>query len=224
MPTYSTEDFERIAAAIGVDPDDVVQCRNEFEAIAAWYRSDCRSPHRVPPSILKRQAEQIAAAAKRLLWHLEIYDYRKAHEGPSDLALLEALAMAEDGSEAEVIGLTERVGGLVAIFEGIAAIWEIERRGRAAASDAATVGKLTTLRGRRGNPPLRAWIKEMMPIYKRLTGKKPRVSVNDRGKPTGPFRRFLDAAGKPLDIDEKQLTSGLRENTRAGAKRASLQN
>ena len=108
MPTYSSEDFERIAAAIGVDPRGVARCLDEFEAAAAWYRSDCRTPRRVPPSTLERQAKQIAAAARRLLRHLEIYDYRNAHEGPSDLALLEALALAEDGSEAEAIQQTER--------------------------------------------------------------------------------------------------------------------
>jgi hypothetical protein len=223
VPTYSNEDLERIATSLGVSPLTVANYRNHFESAAAWYRSDCRSPRRVPPSTLKRQAEGIAAAAERLLRHLEIYDYRKAAEGPRDLALLEALALADDGLEEKVIRTSERVACLVAIFEGVAAAWELERRGRAAASDAATIGKLTTLRGRRGNPPVRAWIAEMKPIYKKLTGKNPRISVDARGKPAGPFWRLLKATGRPLGIDGKELASGLRDQTRTRPKHASLQ-
>lgn len=223
MPPYSNEDFERIAAAIGVSPLAVADYRNEFEAPAAWYRSDCRSPRPVPPSTIKRQAKRIAAAAKRLLWHLEIYDTRNAAEGPQDLALLEALALADDGIEENVIRASERVARLIAIFDGIHAAQELERRARAAANDAAQRARLTTVRGRRGNPALRAWIAEMMPIYKKLTGKEPRISVNARGEAIGPFWRFLMAASQPLDIDDKELASGVREKTRASIKRAPLQ-
>lgn len=113
MATYSNEDFERIAAAIGVSPLAVADYRNQFEAAAAWYRADCLSPRRVPPSTIKRQAKAIAAAAKRLLWHLEIYDSRNAGEGPQDLALLEALALSDDGTEENVIRASERVTRLV---------------------------------------------------------------------------------------------------------------
>ena len=223
VPTYSNEDFERIAAAIGVSPLAVADYSNQFEATAVWYRSDCRSPRRVPPSTIKRQAEGIAAAAKRLLWHLEIYDSRNATEGPRDLALLEALALADDGVEENVIRASERVACLVAIFDGIDAAQELERRARAATNDATQRAKRTTPRGRRGNPALRAWIAEMKPIYKKLTGKNPRISVDARGKPTGPFWRFLKAASRPLGIDGKELASGVRDQTRARAKRGSLQ-
>ena len=208
---------------LGASPLAVADCRNQFEAAAAWYRADCRSSRRVPPSTIKRQANGIAAAAKRLLRHLEIYDSCNAAEGPRDVALLEALALADDGIEENVIGASERVARLVAIFEGIAAAQELERRGRQAATDAATIGKLTTLHGRQGNPALRAWIAEMMPIYKKLTGKEPRVSIDDRGKATGPFWRFLEAVSQPLDIDKEELASGVREKTRASVRRASLQ-
>ena len=97
MPTYSDGDFERIGAAIVVSPHAVAEYRNQFEAAAAWYRSDCKTPRRVPPSTITRQAKLISAAAKKLLRHLEIYDYRNAPKGPPDLALLEALALAEGG-------------------------------------------------------------------------------------------------------------------------------
>ena len=224
VPTYSNEDFERIGAAIGVSLHAVAEYRNQFEAAAVWYRADCRSPRRVPPSTIIRQAKLIAAAAKKLLRHLEIYDFRNAAEGPPDLSLLEALALAEEGSETDVVRAAERVGCLVPIFEGIAAARELERRGRTAATDAATLGRLTTLRGRRGNPTVRSWMADMMPIYKTLTGKDPRISVNRRGEPTGPFLRFLRAASKPLEIDGEPLDFGaVREKARAIVRHASRQ-
>jgi hypothetical protein len=224
VSTYSTRDFECIATAIGVNPGRVEDYRNQFEAAARWYRSDCRTPRRVPPSTIKRQARLIAAAAKKLLRHLEIYDYRNAPEGPPDWALLEALASAEDGTEDNVIRATERVGRLAEIFDGIAAAQELERRGRKAANDATKIGKLTTLPGRRGSYALNDWMAEMMPIYKALTGKSPRISVTARGKPSGPFLRFLQAASKPLEVDGKPLPfEAVREKARALVKRASRQ-
>ena len=223
MTPYSIDDFEHIGAAIGANSVAVADCGNQFEAAAAWYRSDCRSPRRVPPSTIKRQAEGIAGAAKKLLRHLEIYEYRNASEGPTDLALLEALALADGGSEELVIRASERVALLVAIFDGIDAAQELERRAKLATDDATQRARLTTLRGRRGNPPLRAWIAEMKPLYKKLTGKNPRISVDARGKPTGPFWRFLEAASRPLGVDGKELASGVRDQTRARTSRASLQ-
>lgn len=130
---------------------------------------------------------------------------------------METLALSEDGVEENVVRASERVARLVEIFEGIAATQELDRRGRQAASDAATVGKLTTLDGRRGKPALRAWIAEMMPIYKKLTGKAPRISVNARRKPTGPFWRFLKAASKPLSVKRSWLQAYERKRAPASS-------
>jgi hypothetical protein len=177
----------------------------------------------VPPSTIKRQAKGIADAAKRLLGHLEIYDYRKASEGPTDLALLEALAFADDGNEENVMRASERVARLIQIFDGIDGAEELERRARNAADDAKQRARLTTLRGRRGNPSLRAWVAEMKPIYKKFTGKNARISVDVRGQPCGPFWRFLEAASRPLAIDAETLASGVRDQMRAGVKRRALQ-
>jgi hypothetical protein len=46
----------------------------------------------------------------------------------ADLALLEALAFADDGIEENVIGASERVALLVEIFDAIDAAQELERR------------------------------------------------------------------------------------------------
>jgi hypothetical protein len=220
VPTYSTKDFEHIAASIGVGLLDVIQYRNAFEAAATWYRADCRRPRRVPPSTIRRQARLIAGAAKKLLRHLEIYDYRKAFEGPPDWALLEALASAEEGTEDDVIRATERVGRLAEIFNAIDAAQELERRGRNAADDAAKIGRLTTPVGRRGEDAMNAWIAEIMGIYKTLTGKEPRISQvasgPNRGKPSGPFFRFLEAARRPVEFEGKPLRPrAVRERVRA---------
>jgi len=44
MPTYSKEDFERIAAAIGKDVADVIRHEKSFEAAATWYRFAHKAP------------------------------------------------------------------------------------------------------------------------------------------------------------------------------------
>jgi hypothetical protein len=63
MATYSRENFEQIAVAIGKDVADVMQHEKGFEAAALWYRQDCRAPKapsRVAPfnmSICLREEE-----------------------------------------------------------------------------------------------------------------------------------------------------------------------
>jgi hypothetical protein len=220
---YSTQDLENIAAAIKVNMRRVGELRNQFDAAAAWYRADLGSPRRTPPSSIRRQASAIAAAARRLLRHLEIYDYRKALEGPRDLELLDALALAGNGAEEDVLRASERVARLIDIFDAIDACQELEHRAQQAVKNALEIGRLTTPRGRHGNNALRSWTAEMMPIFKALTGKNPRISVNDRGGPTGPFLRFLIAAGGPLGIREEELTDGARPRARTLVKRAARQ-
>src|SRR5688572_16586315 len=99
--------------------NDVVRYRNDFEAVAAWYHSDLRSPERTPPSTIERRVRQIATAAKRLLKHLKICDYRDAADGPRDWVLLEALTLVENGTEDDVLLATERVARLAEIFDVI---------------------------------------------------------------------------------------------------------
>ena len=51
-----------------------------------------------------------------MLWHLEVFNYRNAADGPGDFALLEALASTENGSEDEVTKATAQIGRLEEIF------------------------------------------------------------------------------------------------------------
>ena len=53
---------------------------------------------------------QIANAAHKLLTQREVYDYRKAPDGPADVTLLEFLAPAENGGEDCVIHATAQIG------------------------------------------------------------------------------------------------------------------
>ena len=83
MATYSKEDFERIAAPIGKDVADVMQHEKCFEAAATWYRLFRKAPkgQGVAPFVMHKRMTQIANAARKLLRHLEVYDYRQAPDG-----------------------------------------------------------------------------------------------------------------------------------------------
>ena len=70
MATYSSKDFEQIAAAIG--KDDVTQvCRHakRFEAAAMFYRlgQSAAKNQRVTPFVMRKRMTQIANAARKLL-------------------------------------------------------------------------------------------------------------------------------------------------------------
>jgi hypothetical protein len=145
MATYSKQDFERIAAAIGKDVADVVRHENYFEAAAVWYRLDCKvpkSPTRVAPSAMSKKMKQIEKDARKLLAHLEIHDPRQAEDGPGAIALLEFLASAEDNDQDAVKQATARVGRLVEILDAIDAARELEHRAEKAAEDALQIGEL----------------------------------------------------------------------------------
>jgi hypothetical protein len=205
VQTYSTNDFACIAAAIGIKIDDVVRYRNDFEAIAAWYRSDLRSPRRTPPSTIKRRVRQIAAASKRLLQHLEIYDYRNAADEPRDWALLEALTSVEDGTEDDVLLAAERVARLAEIFDGIDAVQFLQRQADRATLDITRFSRLMP-DGHRGDSAENECIVALMSLYEKITGRKAGTSTvgptrPKRGKASGPLIRFLEAAGAPLGIE-----------------------
>jgi hypothetical protein len=221
LVTYSEDDFERIAAAIGKDVADVRRHEEAFEAAAMWYRLNRNGStvKRTPPSAIKKRMKQIANAAQKLLWHLEVVNYRNAADGPGDFALLEALASTEDGGEDEVIKATAQIGTLEDILKTIGAAQTLEQRAHKAADDAVRMSELTLPKGRRGDRTLNIWIADMMGICEQITGKASRVSVIStgpkRGKPAGPFVRFLEAAIKPLIAEGEPLSlKSLHERVR----------
>ena len=220
MSTYSNHDLERIAEAIGESPAHVIKYANRFEAAAAWYRLYYRAPKGILLADTAKRMQQIANAARKLLRQLEVYDYRKAPDGPGDITLLEFLTSVENGGEDEVLNATAQIGRLAEIFAAIDAGQELERRGRKAAEGAKHLSRLISIKGRRGDSAVNVWLAEMISIYKSLTRKEPRISVVSsgpkRGKPSGPFFRFLEAASGPVECDGKPLRlSGVRERIRA---------
>jgi hypothetical protein len=245
MPTYSRNDYEGIATAIG---KDVTEHENEFEAAATWYRLDSRSrqakaglpkakaasspkKRNLPreeqkrPSDMRKRMKQIGDAARKLLRRLEVWDYRLAPDGPTDIDLLAFLASAEGGTEHDVIQATARIGRLVEIFEGIDAARFLELRAQEAAEVATQLSGLIP-RGHRGSAAQNDWIAAMMSLYEKITGRKARTSIiapgqPDKGKSAGPLIRFLEAAGKPLGIKHSPHSwrGRIRDNQTGGRRR-----
>jgi hypothetical protein len=159
--------------------------------------------------------------AKTALKQLDVYDYRKAPDGPGDTTLLEFLASAETGGEDEIINATAQIGRLAEIFDAIDAARLLEGCGRKAAEDAKHLSRLTSLKGRRGEYATNVWLADMMSIYKALTRKEPRITVissgPNRGAPSGPFLRFLEAASGPVECEGKKplCLDRVREQVRA---------
>jgi hypothetical protein len=69
---------------------------------------------------------------------------------------------------------------------------------------------LTVREGNPGDDAVNDWIETMMGLYRTITGKAPATSVgaakrrND-GVAAGPLIRFLQAAGKPLEIEFSEM-------------------
>ena len=140
MPTYSQKNFERIAAAVGVDVADILQFRREFEEATNQYRlnippakreggptfelrnqalkevnkaSKARKPRSKKTktlSQLRKKAGQVEAAARKLLLHLGVRQLEEAPDGPGDSELLTYLSYS-GSSEEEVIDATAELVG-----------------------------------------------------------------------------------------------------------------
>jgi len=212
MATYSTEDHERIAAAIGQDVREVVEHKRLFEWAADWYgldrglpRDAPPRPRRTPPSKMREKLQRLAKNARRLLKDLEIKNYEDAADGPGNFELLEVLAAVEPPSEDAVINATTRMGQLAAMMDAVEAALELESRALEAAGNVIEIGKLTVPKGHQGETPVNNWIASMMETCRKITGSEPTTSVGQVGQPnegiaSGPFIRFLQAAGEPLGL------------------------
>jgi hypothetical protein len=249
VPTYSQKHFERIATAVGVSVADILQFRSEFEEAARWYRLNipparrqdgpalelrnqrtkkAKGPSGVRKqsskksrtlSELRKKAEQVEAAARKLLLHLGVRRLGEAPDGPGDRELLTFLAAYSGSSEEEVIDATARVGRLAELLEAIDAAKCLEACPYKAAQEAAEFAKLLP-KGHQGDIPVIGWTADMMSFYRRITGEAPRFSVRrpgpGRGQPTGPFLRFLQAAAEPLEIDLSPASARSRQRALKG--------
>jgi hypothetical protein len=203
---YTDTNFEQIASAIGTAVKPVVDLEAQFEAAALWFRLDKRRPKRPAPSKQRGKLTQVAKSARRLLKSLGINNPDEAVDGPGDPEIFKALVLTGDPNENAILEATRRIGRLVEIVEGIAAAAEFERRGQKATTEVAATGKLTVREGNPGDDAVNDWIAAMLGIYRRLTGKEPATSVGapmrpNEGQAAGPLIRFLQAAGKPLNIE-----------------------
>jgi len=253
--TYDQSDFEQIAAAIGVDVGQIAMHRNQFEAAALWYElnrprptrvvpsnlsrpdrstrvaeSDLlrlHRPARVAPSNLLRKLDRVAKSARRLLKNLGVNDPDVAADGPGDRDILNALVLVGEPNEDLVVEATRRIGRLLEILEGVAAVVEFNRRAREAAIEVAEVGRLTVQQGNPGDDAFNDWTAAMMGLYRTIAGKEPATSVGAPERPNegiaaGPLIRFLGAAGGPLEL--KFSEDAWRSRVRTVLKGASLQN
>jgi len=154
---------------------------------------------------MREKLQRIAKSARRLLQDLEITTYEEAADGPGSFELLEILAAVEEPSEDAVVNATRRMGQLATMMDAIKAASELERRALEAAEDVIAAGKLTVPKGHQGKVAVNNWIAEMMEIHRKITGVEPATSVGhvdqpNEGTASGPFIRFLQAAGEPLGL------------------------
>jgi hypothetical protein len=209
---YGQTDFKQIAVAISREVEQVARHKIEFEAAAHWYRSDRRRT-KFAPAKLRAKLNQIGKSARRLLKNLGVNDPGQAPDGPGNSEIVDALFLAGDRNEGPVVEATRRIGRLVEIVEAVEAAAEFDRRAKKATTEVTKHGKLTVRQGHTGDAAVNEWIAAMMGLYKRITGKEPATSVGspassvdsperpDAGIAGGPLIRFLEAAGKPLEIE-----------------------
>ncbi len=115
------------------------------------------------------------------------------------------MILMDDHDATPLVRATQRIAPLAEIMEAVAAAAELSRRATKASAETAEVGKLTVAEGNRGDIEIDDWVAAMMTAYHKITGKKPATSVRGPNRPnegiaTGPFIRFLTAAGRPLEL------------------------
>lgn len=208
--TYSAEDFERIAKAVGVTVNKVTEESAAFETAARDYRLNNNTSKRVPPSVWSPKLRSIRKNAERLLASLDIYDPAEAADGPPPELLAVLASHNEDNEEPVILRATDRVGNLVetlnALEEAAEAARTLEQYSELAIESVKTVHKPLTTPGNKGDVAVNKWIDAAATIYTRITGRPVGTSVGSpeskaAGKPRGPLIRFLTAAGAPLGIE-----------------------
>jgi hypothetical protein len=185
--------------------------------------SELRKKHPKKPktlSELRKKATQVEATAKKLLLHLGVRRLSDAPDGPGDRELLIFLASYGGSSEEEIIKATARIGRLAELIEAIGAAKTLKACASKATQEALHLAYLLP-KGHQGDVAAIGWLADMMSLYKKIRGKDSGFSVRrpgpGRGQPTGPFRRFLQAAGEPLEIDLSAASARSRQRALKGA-------
>jgi len=94
----------------------------------------------------------------------------------------------------------------VEILEAVEAASAMDDTAAAAADEVLSFASLTTRAGHHREEPINNWIAAMMVVYREITGRQALTSVGHEGQPnegiaSGPFIRFLTAAGKRLGTE-----------------------
>jgi hypothetical protein len=203
---YGQDNFEQIAAAIGMDVEDILKRAKLFEGAARWFRLDSARLERTAPSELRRKLDQIGKSARRLLKNLGVVDLDEAMDGPGDPEIFDALILRGERDTTPVLEGTRRIARLVEIVEAVTAAAELSRRAEQAAAEAAEIGKMMVEEGNPGDMAINDWVAAMMGVYRLITGKEPATSVGGANRPDegiagGPLIRFFAAAGRPLKLE-----------------------
>jgi hypothetical protein len=229
---YIDDDLAAIANAASVSAELVRELAPRFEQAVWWYRIDSGNLKRTAPSVLVRRLDRIrtcaqlllrdlrpgkaqrgrrriAASAWRLLAALGVNAIDEADDGP-DPQILQALAPAMPGVDRDaIIDACVRVGRICQCAEtaegGETAVQTLLRCAKSEARVVKRVGNILSPRGTPGRRAVNGWIARLLPIYKRITGRRPGTSVGapertSKGKASGPLIRFLAAAGKPIGL------------------------
>ncbi len=132
------------------------------------------------------------------------------------------LASYSGSSEEELTAATALVGRLAELVEAIRATKSFELYAHRAAQEAAEFARLIP-KGHQGDIAVIGWLAHMMSIYKRITGKEPRFSGHrpghGRGKPSGRFLLFVQAAAVPLEINLSPSSARSRQRALRAAVR-----
>jgi hypothetical protein len=115
-------------------------------------------------------------AARKLLTHFGVYHCDEALDGPKDRDLLIFLASYSGVTEEEVTQATARVGRLAELAGAINAAKFLEICANKAAQEATHFDKLLP-KGHHGDIAATEWFADMMSLYKKITGREPRLSV-----------------------------------------------
>jgi hypothetical protein len=216
MSTYTDEDEQRIADAIGVDVAKVNAEHRSFEAAAEFWRSGARRPSRLPRARILGKLDRTRKAAINLLNSLGIKDLEDAYDGPLDEDVVRGLTLSRDHNEDALADATRQIGRLVEILGSVEAILDLKQRAEAGAIEEERFAELTAFRHRTEDDVMNGWVARMMEIYQRITGKEPATSTGSAGQPnegvgSGPLIRFLQAAASPL---KRELPSLQRKDRR----------
>ena len=184
--SLSPDDIERIIECVGfpVEQAKRVILQRWLNWSVSNYRSDRADP---TPANMRNRLAAIAKRAQSLLETLEVED--------DSVALLVWLEIAADDefTEEQATGLASGGQRLQEAVRGVQALQ------RWAAGAMVDVKKNVKRRGKTPDYAREIFMASSAKIYRYAFSRKPGVSRSSKGKPGGPFVRFIDACLREID-------------------------